>query len=70
MGMPFPSGLKLISATSNNAVPWMWGVNGGATVLGSVLAIALAIYFGFTVVLLMAAAGYCGALVLYMTRAR
>lgn len=70
MGMPFPSGLKLVSAKSANAVPWMWGVNGGATVLGSVLAIALAIYFGFTVVLLMAAAGYCGALVLYLTRAR
>lgn len=70
MGMPFPSGLKLVSAKSGNAVPWMWGVNGGATVLGSVLAIALAIYLGFTVVLLMAAAGYCGALVLYMTRPR
>ncbi len=48
----------------------MWGVNGGATVLGSVLAIVLAIHFGFTAVLLLAAAGYCGALVLYITRAR
>ena len=70
MGMPFPSGLKLISENSGDAVPWMWGVNGGATVLGSVLAIVLAIHFGFTAVLLLAAAGYCGALVLYITRAR
>jgi len=70
MGMPFPSGLRLVSEKSADAVPWMWGVNGGATVLGSVLAIFLAIHIGFTAVLLTAAAGYCGALLLYVTRAR
>jgi hypothetical protein len=63
MGMPFPSGIRAVAAQARDAVPWMWGVNGGATVLGSIAAIALAIRFGFTVVLLLAALGYAVALV-------
>jgi len=70
MGMPFPTGLKIISGKSADAVPWIWGVNGGATVLGSIMAIALAIHFSFTTVLLMAATGYLCALFLYIKRVR
>ncbi|MFA6244351.1 MAG: hypothetical protein WC655_25635, partial [Candidatus Hydrogenedentales bacterium] len=58
LGMPFPSGLRRVSEASVEAVPWMWAVNGGTTVLGSILAIVLAIWFSFTVVLAIAAAGY------------
>jgi hypothetical protein len=58
MGMPFPTGLKLASRWGESAVPWMWGVNGGTTVLGSVVAILIAIHLSFTTVLLIAAAGY------------
>ncbi|HRI88346.1 MAG TPA: hypothetical protein PK869_08775, partial [Candidatus Hydrogenedentes bacterium] len=36
MGMPFPEGIRLVATHARDAVPWMWGVNGGATVLGSV----------------------------------
>jgi hypothetical protein len=43
-------------------VPWMWAVNGGTTVLGSILAIILAIWCNFTTVLVLAAAGYAVAL--------
>ncbi len=64
MGMPFPVGLKLISQHGERAVPWMWGVNGGATVLGSILAIMCAVHINFTAVLLLAAFGYTVALVL------
>jgi hypothetical protein len=66
MGMPFPTGLRLVSRWSESAVPWMWGVNGGTTVLGSVAAILIAIQFGFTVVFLMAAFGYALAWAMYV----
>jgi hypothetical protein len=65
MGMPFPTGLRAVAARSADAVPWMWGVNGGATVLGSILAIIVAIYFSFTTVLVIAAMGYAAAGILY-----
>lgn len=65
MGMPFPTGLRLVSQWGGTAVPWMWGVNGGTTVLGSVLAIVLAIHFSFSTVLLTAAGGYGLAYVMY-----
>jgi hypothetical protein len=58
MGMPFPSGITRVCDYGSDAVPWMWAVNGGATVLGSVLAIVLAIWFSFTTVLIAAALGY------------
>ncbi len=66
MGMPFPTGLRLVSEKSAHSVPWMWGVNGGATVLGSILAIFLAMQIGFTAVLTLAAVGYCVALATYI----
>lgn len=62
MGMPFPSGIRKISTHGAAAVPWMWGVNGGSTVLGSILAIFLAVHLNFTTVLLLAALGYSIAL--------
>lgn len=64
MGMPFPAGIRRVSSYGDQAVPWMWGVNGGSTVLGSILAILFAIHGSFTVVLVLAAAGYALALAL------
>jgi len=65
MGMPFPTGIRMVSEHDRNAVPWMWGVNGGMTVLGSILAIILAIWLDFTLVLLSAALGYMLALLVF-----
>jgi hypothetical protein len=53
MGMPFPSGLRLVTI-----VEWAWALNAAASVLGSVLAMAVAIHFGLTVTLACAAAAY------------
>jgi hypothetical protein len=53
MGMLFPSGLRLLAARSPHAVPWMWGVNGLTSVAGSVFAMILAKFYGFSVVLLL-----------------
>jgi hypothetical protein len=47
--MPFPLGVKLLDELGLELyIPWMWGINGIGSVLGSTLAIALAISFGFS----------------------
>src|SRR5262245_9560659 len=62
MGMPFPTGIRIVSTHGKDSVPWMWAVNGGMSVLGSVLAIIVAILASFTAVLVAAAIGYAVAL--------
>lgn len=63
MGTAFPTGIRLVSHHGERAVPWMWGVNGGTTVLGSLLAIIIAMSANFTTVLVLAALGYAMAMV-------
>jgi hypothetical protein len=49
MGLPFPSiVLALKQGGDEKAIPWLWAVNGAASVLGSVLAFAAALLVGFT----------------------
>jgi len=57
LGMPMPTGIRLLAARGPELVPWAWGVNGAASVLGSVGAVAFAMQWGFDLALL------CGALV-------
>jgi len=66
MGMPFPIGIAMVAREGLKTVPWMWGINGGTTVLGSLLAIIIAMAWGFTVVLTLAAAGYAIAALAFM----
>jgi hypothetical protein len=54
MGMPFPTGLKQLEAGSRPLVPWAWGVNGFASVIGAVLGTLLAISVGFTALIIVA----------------
>jgi spermidine synthase len=58
LGVFFPSGLREVRRHHESLVPWAWGGNGAASVVGSILAIVLAISFGFRVVLLTAVAIY------------
>ena len=53
MGMPFPSGLRNVET-----VEWAWALNASASVLGSVLAMVIAIHFGLSVTLACAAIAY------------
>ncbi|HZD96227.1 MAG TPA: hypothetical protein VE133_18340, partial [Candidatus Sulfotelmatobacter sp.] len=53
MGMPFPTGLRLVKT-----VEWAWALNAAASVLGSVLAMIIAIHFGLTITLACAALAY------------
>jgi spermidine synthase len=58
MGMPFPTGLKLLGSDARGTIAWAFGVNGAASVLSSIVAIVLAMQAGFSVVFLVAAALY------------
>lgn len=53
MGAPFPTGIRIVGAWAKDLVPWMWGLNGVTSVVGSVAAMALAKLFGFGSVLLL-----------------
>lgn len=78
MGMPFPTGLRALAAgpvldvpsgasAEDNAVEWAWAMNAAASVLGSVLAMVIAIQFGLTVTLACGVAAYLLALGLLPT---
>ncbi len=81
MGMPFPTGLRALAnlprfripgaeldpEASDNAVEWAWAMNASASVLGSVLAMVVAIQFGLNVTLACGAAAYLFALLLMPT---
>jgi hypothetical protein len=75
MGMPFPTGLRALAAgpvveisgalsSEDNAVEWAWAMNAAASVLGSVLAMVIAIQFGLNVTLACGVGAYLLALVL------
>lgn len=50
LGMPFPSGLRIVGSWGEELVPWLWGVNGLTSVIGSVAAMTAAKLWGFDVV--------------------
>jgi hypothetical protein len=58
LGMPFPSGLRVIGAWSPTLVPWAWALNGMLSVAGSTLAMAGGKLCGFSGVLTAAAGVY------------
>lgn len=62
MGMPFPLALVRVAAVQPTFVPWAWAINSSASVVSAVLAMILAVHFGFTLVVLLAMALYVLAL--------
>ncbi len=58
MGMPFPTGLKVLAARGEGAVAWSLGVNSVASVVASLIALPIAMFGGFSVVSALAAALY------------
>jgi spermidine synthase len=74
MGMPFPSGLRALASrkgdemhAEHGAVEWAWAMNAASSVLGSVVAIVIAIQFGLTATLACGAAAYVFAMLLLPT---
>jgi len=58
MGRPMPSGLARLGEHTGGPVPWAWGVNGVASVVGSSLAIVVAMTVGYRYVFLAAVGLY------------
>jgi hypothetical protein len=84
MGMPFPTGMRAMANTrevelpasefgeavnGDNAVEWAWAMNAAASVLGSVLAMVIAIHFGLNTTVACGAAAYLLSLMLFPTLA-
>ena len=61
MGIPFPRGIHGLEREAPGLIPWVWSVNGAASVVASALAALLALSFGFRWVLMAGAACYAGA---------
>jgi spermidine synthase len=59
MGMPFPIGLQLVSNSQSNYIPWVWGINGVASVIAPVLGSLLSISLGFHTVVALSMVLYC-----------
>jgi hypothetical protein len=68
MGMPMPLGIHRLKTCSAAMVPWAWGVNGSASVLGSIATVLIAANFGFNQALLAAASFYALAAVLISSK--
>ncbi len=72
MGMPFPAGLRALAKSSSlrsewpadSGVEWAWAMNAASSVLGSVLAMIIAIRFGLNVTLSAGAVFYLIAMLL------
>jgi hypothetical protein len=54
MGMPFPLGLALLNHHRPGWIPWAWGINGCATVIGAVAAPLMAVSTGYAGVIVLA----------------
>lgn len=73
MGMPFPTGLRAFAGSNksqvfrDSTIEWAWAMNAAASVLGSVLAMVIAIQFGLGVTLACGAIAYVSAWLLLPT---
>lgn len=58
LGFCFPLGLRLVRRISEDATPWMWGVNGAFSVLSSVSSVWISMWSGIDTSLFIAVAVY------------
>jgi|JYMV01.1.fsa_nt_gi hypothetical protein len=49
LGLGFPAGMRLGFKHSQVLTPWLWGINGAASVLGSVLSVVISMFLGISV---------------------
>ncbi len=58
LGCCFPMGMRLVDARSPAATAWMWGLNGAAGVLASIVAVAISMWGGIHANFIVAAVCY------------
>ena len=62
MGIPFPTGIRILKDREGELIPWAWASNALASVIFSAGALAVAFYGGYSAVFLLGALFYLGAL--------
>ena len=67
MGMPMPTGMRLVKSHIPTYVPWMWAINGGFSVLGAVLTVIISIVYGGSYALVLGISAYIIALTVAFT---
>jgi hypothetical protein len=68
MGMAFPLGIKKAEYSDEGApTAWYWGINGAFSVISSVLAVVVAVFWGVTATLLVGLVAYVVALITLTT---
>jgi hypothetical protein len=67
LGLPMPTGLRMLSAKAPQMIPWAWGINGALSVVGATLAIFIAMNWGFNTTLLAASGTYLIGLASFLT---
>ena len=67
LGMPFPSGVRLVEEQCPHLVPWGWAINAFFSVFGSIFCIVLSMSIGFSNVFYVAACVYVLGLVFMKT---
>ena len=70
LGIPFPTGLAVLSANRKSILPWAWGMNGALSVTGSVLTRIISTSAGFSAVLMSVAVVYVAAALLFTANAK
>jgi hypothetical protein len=67
LGIPMPTGLRLLAKETPQMIPWAWGMNGALSVLGATMAIFIAMNWGFRITLLAASATYLVGLAAFLS---
>ncbi len=70
MGMAFPIGMRRALSTAPSIAPWLWGVNGAASVCASVLVVVIALGAGISAAFWVGTACYAIALAALFTPPR
>ena len=63
MGFPFPAGLKLVRKIEPSILPWVWGINGCASVIACIAAEIVSLSKGYNWVIISASFFYLIALI-------
>ena len=63
MGVPFAGGMRQVGENAPGLIPWIWAINGSASVVSSLLATLIALSGGYHLVLALAACCYLAATV-------
>jgi spermidine synthase len=70
MGVFFPDGIRRLGQADKALIGWAWGANSFATVLGSIVAVIVAINWSFSAVLIAAAVSYLAAAICSLRAAK